>query len=113
MDNQAADVVLGQANGTTAATGTGLDGMNSPMSAAVINGKLVVADRGNLRVLVWSSIPTVSGTAATKSMDLRDLTFELPSWYNPNALAPVWIGTYGGKVYVEQYGRILVIPDIF
>ena len=112
-DGQAADVVLGQANGTTNATGTGLDGMNAPTSAAVINGKLVVTDRGNKRVLVWNSIPTASGTAAAKSMDFRDYRFSLPQWYNPEALLPVWIGTFGGKVYVEQYGRILVIPDIF
>jgi hypothetical protein len=87
--------------------------MNTPTSATVINGKLVVADRGNKRVLVWSSIPTTSGTAATKSLDFRDFRFSVPEWYNPEALIPVWIGSYAGKAYVEQYGRLIVIPDIF
>jgi hypothetical protein len=112
-DGQAANVILGQASGTTDTSGTGLNGMNMPMSAEVINGKLVVADRGNFRVLVWNSIPTTTGTPASKSIDLRDYRFQLPQWVNPNALAPVNIRAFGDKVYVEQYGRVLVIPDIF
>jgi hypothetical protein len=112
-DYQPADVILGQALATTTTTGTGLGELNTPTSAAVIGGKLVVTDRGNHRVLVWDSIPTVSGQVASRSVDLRDYRFSLPSWYNPNALSPVWIRAFQDRVYIEQYGRVLVIPDIF
>jgi hypothetical protein len=112
-DDQPANVILGQTSGITRSTGTSLAEMNTPTSAAVINGKLVVNDRGNHRILVWDSIPTVTGQVAARSLDLRNYRFSLPEWYNPNALSPVWIRAFQDRVYVEQYGRVLVIPDIF
>lgn len=59
--NQPPDVVLGQpafdtnvADYDTASASS----MTTPQSAIVINGKLVVADSGNNRLMIWNSLPT-------------------------------------------------------
>ncbi|MDH5407859.1 MAG: hypothetical protein OEY00_04550 [Gammaproteobacteria bacterium] len=55
--NIAADVVLG---------GSGCDntGLDLPESVWVVNGKLIVADELNNRVLIWNSIPTENNAPA-------------------------------------------------
>jgi len=65
---QAADVVVGQtdflsrtATSAGAATSTRL---NAPPTTMVNNGKLIVADRGSHRMLIYNSIPTSNGSAA-------------------------------------------------
>lgn len=57
------DVVLGQVDFASAATSCGAIGMNFPESVAITaDGKLIVADTENHRVLVWRTLPTVHGT---------------------------------------------------
>jgi uncharacterized protein YjdB len=63
--NTAPDFVLGQANFTENNPGTALDKMNWPTAISVAGGKLLVADAYNDRILVWNTIPTSSGTAAS------------------------------------------------
>ncbi|WP_154662638.1 NHL repeat-containing protein [Solimonas flava] len=61
----AASVVLGQADFSTRTAATTQAGLNSPQSVFISNeDKLVVADQGNHRVLIWNSIPTASNTPA-------------------------------------------------
>ena len=60
----AADVVLGQADFSGDDPGLSDSQFNNPTSVAIANGKLVVVDQGNNRVLVWNSIPTVNNTPA-------------------------------------------------
>ena len=62
--NTAPDVVLGQSSFTTAESGTSASAMNTPVSAIIANKRLFVADQFNNRVLIWNTLPTVSGTAA-------------------------------------------------
>ncbi|MCE2877506.1 MAG: NHL repeat-containing protein [Bacteroidetes bacterium] len=69
VNNQAADVVIGQDNFSTNAKnkgGTiGSCGMDGPRAAAVDeDGKLYIAEAGNARILVFDSIPTVNGQCA-------------------------------------------------
>lgn len=59
-----ADVVLGAANFTDNTPGTSKFELNDPWAIAVANGQLFVTDRGNNRVLIWNSIPTLSYTPA-------------------------------------------------
>ncbi len=62
----AADVVIGQSNFTSSTTGTSAATMDSPYNVAFSPDgvKLLVADAGNNRVLIWNSVPTVNGAAA-------------------------------------------------
>ncbi|WP_235682563.1 NHL repeat-containing protein [Mycolicibacterium poriferae] len=60
-DEQPADVVLGQPDGTSegrAAGGRGPErGMNLPTGVAVVGGRLIVADAWHHRILVWDEVP--------------------------------------------------------
>ena len=56
------DVVVGQADSTSSVTTCSRGGLNNPETLAMAGGKLVVTDTNNNRVLIWSKIPTVSGT---------------------------------------------------
>jgi hypothetical protein len=58
----AADVVLGQANKTSSASGAAT--MNSPTAVWTDGTKIVVAELNNHRVLIWNSWPSADGTAA-------------------------------------------------
>lgn len=56
------DVVLGQSGFETSATACGAAGLNFPETVAMTeDGKLIVADTENNRVLVWLAVPTASG----------------------------------------------------
>jgi hypothetical protein len=65
-DEQPADVVIGQPDGTTeghAAGGRGVEnGMNLPTGVLVHDGRLIVADAWHHRVLIWNEIPEISST---------------------------------------------------
>jgi hypothetical protein len=111
--NVAADVVLGQPSFTASTPGSSLAQMNAPSSVAVLDGRLLVSDSGNDRILVFDPVPTASGTAASRAWDPRTEHFSLPAWFETDTLAPNDIGAYGGRLYVGQLGRILVVPDIF
>jgi hypothetical protein len=107
-----ADVVLGQPDFTSHAAGAGLAQMNAPRGVAVLGGNLVVSDAGNGRLLVFQGIPT-SGAAAARAWDPRTTRFSLPAWYDGAQLKPLDVGAFGGRLYVGQTGRILVLPDFF
>lgn len=59
-----ANVVLGQADFSSDDPGLSDSQFNNPTSVAIANGKLVVVDQGNNRVLVWNTIPTANNTPA-------------------------------------------------
>ncbi|MCX6118339.1 MAG: hypothetical protein NT027_12410 [Proteobacteria bacterium] len=48
-------------------------GMSTPVSTIIVGGKLFVCDSGNHRVLVWNTIPTASGQAASFALGQPDL----------------------------------------
>ena len=60
----AAQIVVGQANFLSDVAGCSATELDSPESAFVVDGKLIVADRGNHRVLIWNKVPTANGTPA-------------------------------------------------
>lgn len=68
-ENQPADVVLGQADFSGGLANRGspvcaVDTLNWPYGVLVRDGKLIVSDTGNRRVLIWNSIPRTSGAPA-------------------------------------------------
>jgi hypothetical protein len=67
----APDFVLCQQNTTSTSSGNSLSQCNWPSDAVVTStGKLLVADSDNNRILVWSSMPTSTGTSASYAIDL-------------------------------------------
>lgn len=63
-----ASIILGQSTptgGTANSGGRTASTMSGPVHATVHDGALYVADAGNNRVLVWSTVPTTTGAAAT------------------------------------------------
>ncbi|MGA0081134.1 MAG: hypothetical protein ACO3IT_05155 [Ilumatobacteraceae bacterium] len=75
------DLVLGQPNFTDTTPGTSLADMNWPGAVEITpDGKLLVADTENGRILVYRSIPTQSGASADYVLDLEKLTGEADAW---------------------------------
>lgn len=124
-DEQPADVVLGQPDGTTegrAAGGRGPDnGMNLPTGVLVHDGRLLVADAWHHRILVWDSVPVHSDTPPDLILGQAD-----PGAVEPNAGGdctadtmywPFGIAVVGSRFWVADTGnrRILGwsggIPD--
>ena len=67
----APDFVLCQENTTSTTSGNSLSQCNWPSDAIITsNGKLLVADTDNDRILVWSTMPTTTGTSASYAIDL-------------------------------------------
>jgi hypothetical protein len=67
--NQPADVVLGQADFTSALANRGLgaqrpDTLYWPYGVALHAGRIFVADTGNRRVMIWNSLPERNGVPA-------------------------------------------------
>lgn len=60
-----ADVVIGQPDFTTLEPGVGPDRLDRPGYPAITSdGKLIIPDAGNNRVLIYNSVPTTSGASA-------------------------------------------------
>ncbi|MCG2628119.1 MULTISPECIES: NHL repeat-containing protein [Bradyrhizobium] len=75
--NQPADVVLGQADFVSGLANRGRavsrsDTLNWCYGVAIFQGRLIVCDTGNRRVLIWNGIPTANGTPADLVLGQRD-----------------------------------------
>ncbi len=81
-NNQAADVVLGEPNFTTAPASTTSDlpptasNLFSPVSVTSDGQHVYVADLGHSRVLIWNSIPTQNGQPADVVVGQPNMTSE-------------------------------------
>ncbi len=108
----AADVVVGQANFTSSGAACSASGMTTPEFAFAVDGKLIVADGGNNRVLIWNTIPTTNGVAADIVLGQLDMTTcDTPASPNAqNLLAPAGIWSDGTRLLVAEVGhnRILI-----
>ncbi|MDE0855792.1 MAG: NHL repeat-containing protein [Nevskia sp.] len=109
--NQVApDVVIGQPNATASVSNNntgfssslcpaGTNGkpsqcnVNGPTSAAITSkGQLMVVDKGNSRVMIWNSVPTVSGTPADLEVGEKDF----------NTVVSGQVDGYNGTTYILQ-----------
>lgn len=125
IDGTPADVVLGQPQEHSegpAAGGLGpAAGMNLPTGVLVHEGRLVVADAWHHRVLVWDSVPTVTGRPPDLVLGQADADQVEPNrGGEPDAASFYWpfgIAVVDGRFYVADTGnrRVLVwrngIPD--
>jgi len=96
--NVSPDIVLGQPNFVTQMGGKGLAEMDFPSQVSIgIGGKLVVADSGNDRILVWLNFPKKSGQSADFEIDVDQLVGYPGSW-------PWGVWTDGKKMVVAATG---------
>ena len=96
--NVPADLVIGQSNFETHLEGSGLDGLNFPGQVTMSpDGKLLIADSNNNRILVWRTFPTKSGQAA-------DFVINLDSLIGTQAAWPWGVWTNGEKLAVAVTG---------
>jgi len=126
VNNQAADVVVGQAdmvsitlppNNTPTAKS-----MRGPQGVWIQNGKLYVADTQNNRILIYNHIPTTNGVAADvvlgepdfTTATQPDLTHQTTSASASNMLNPVSVTSDGIHLFVTDlgYNRVLIWNSI-
>jgi hypothetical protein len=105
--NQPADVVLGQADGHAGTAGA--DTLNWCYGVAICDGKLLVADTGNRRVLVWDAIPERSGAPADLVLGHRAFTARDENAGDaPGAVGMRWphgIAIWRGELLVADAGN--------
>lgn len=116
-DEQPADVVLGQPDGTTeghAAGGRGPgNGMNLPTGVLINEGRLIVADAWHHRILVWNTVPQNSSTAPDSVLGQPNDSAVDPNMGGPCSAAslywPFGIGFVGSAFWVADTGNRRVL----
>ena len=122
-NGQAASLVVGQANFTSGSLGTSATQMNEPVSVLIFGGKLYVVDRANCRVLVYDTLPTSNGAAASfalgQASGASNLTSSVATTYGANLvygmLAPndlAVTSTYNLMVVDSGNNRVMVFSGI-
>ncbi len=110
-----ADLVLGQTTMTSCVSNDSLSNSTSGLrSAATLSGpadvwsdgtRVVVADRGNNRLLVWSTFPTASGAAADLVLGQTDFTLARDDATASVLLQPSAIASAAGRLFVADAGH--------
>ncbi|GFG55682.1 hypothetical protein CQY20_08445 [Mycolicibacterium agri] len=109
-DEQPADVVLGQPDGSTegrAAAGRGPEnGMDLPTGVLIHEGRLIVADAWHHRILVWDRIPEIDWTPP-------DLVLGQPNFteVEPNAGAQCSASTMYWPFGIAVIGSVFWVAD--
>lgn len=109
----AAGVAVGQSGFDRSAAGCAADALRSPESALLVGGKLIVADSGNNRVLIWNSVPSSHGQPA--DLVLGQVGFETcaandPGGTGSSATAPTG-STLNKPTDAWSDGRRLIVAD--
>lgn len=109
----AASVAVGQPELTTFATACDWGSLDDPQSAFVTpDGKLIVADQNNNRILIWNALPTANGAPANLVLGQATMTSCLA---NDDPNAPLLGDVTGSTLYhptdVWSDGTRLVVAD--
>lgn len=125
VNNQPADVVVGQPDFTSSAVPGNVPNaksMRGPQGVWIQNGKLYVADTQNNRVLIYNQIPTSNGVAADvvlgapnfTSFVEPDLTQQKVDALPTNMLNPASVTSDGVHLFVADlgYNRVLIWNSI-
>ncbi|MBU1425478.1 MAG: hypothetical protein KKH12_01860, partial [Gammaproteobacteria bacterium] len=107
-NGQAADLVLGQADSTSAQLNRGLGAptaatLNEPYNGVYSDGiRLFVTDSNNNRVLVWNSWPTQSGQAADAVLGQPDFVSSAPATTETGMDGPTGVILVGTQLLVTD-----------
>ncbi|MGA5535542.1 NHL repeat-containing protein [Mycolicibacterium nivoides] len=112
-DEQPADIVLGQPDGSTegkAAGGRGPErGMNLPTGVLVHDGRLIVADAWHHRILIWDQVPQTSDVAPDLILGQPDAVSVAPNQGTTCSAStfywPFGIAVIGSAFWVADTGN--------
>lgn len=106
-NNQAANVVLGQNDFNSTTPGIGANRLNVPRGIAYKNGRLLVTDMNNNRILIWNSLPTTNGSPADDLIGQVDFNSNTSGMGKQDRLPGVSITQYLNINFLDE-NRILV-----
>lgn len=105
------NVVLGQTTTTGAVAATSSSGLNAPRGVWTDGTRIVVADTGNNRVLIWSTFPTSNGKPADVVLGQTSFNVaDAPSPPTPSSMKqPLDVFFDGERLYVSdsQNSRVM------
>ena len=106
----AADFVLGQPDFTTTSRLVTATGMSTPQTVVTYQGKLLVVDYHNNRVLIWNSLPTSTQTPADVVVGQPSMTTNTSGCTNSTLTLPESIAVVNGSLIVADTpnNRVLV-----
>ena len=112
--NLAPDLVIGQPGLTTSDANHPLgipsaSNLNGPTAATIAGGYLVVADRGNNRVLIWHGVPTSSNQAANVELGQANFQSDNPGIDQFNGTSYVLAMNQPSDVWTD--GTHLLVSD--
>lgn len=117
-NQQPADLVLGQTTFTGSSANAGgsasASTLSSPRDIFFYQGKLIVADQSNHRVLIWNSVPTTSFQAADVVVGQPDMLTVTAGTSAIKMSDPYSISAYDGKLFVGEVtnNRVLIFNSI-
>lgn len=103
------DVVVGQSGFASGSSGTSQTQLAFPTSAVVANGRLLVADQNNNRVLVWNSVPSANGAAASLVLGQQDFVSRYDDDEADEMNRPASVWSDGFRVLVADSGNHRVL----
>lgn len=101
---QSADRVVGQTSLTASSSGTTQSKLNEPNGIWTDGTRLVIADTGNHRVMIWNTFPATNGQAA-------DLVLGQPNFTTNTVLDPPTASSMRGPRGVYFDGTRLYVAD--
>ena len=109
-NGQPASLAVGQAGFSTSTPATTASGLNDPTGVWSDGTRLAVADRGNNRILIWTSMPTTFGQAANVVLGQADFSGSAAGAGRMGLNAPFDVDFDGAVFVVSDTGnhRVLV-----
>lgn len=106
--------MLGQPDFITTTGGNAADEMNNPQTVKVDNGRMLIDDYGNNRVLIWNTVPTSTQVPADVVVGQTGFGVSVGACTQSGLFLPESIETVDGKLIVTDSGnnRVMIWDTI-
>lgn len=113
VSNESATFAIGQDSDSSDVSGIGAGKMHSPTALLIHDDKLIVADWGNNRVLIWDQVPTSANAPADWVLGQPDMETANSSCSASGMGKPNGLAVLGGRLLVADQNshRIMVWND--